>query len=447
MALEMISIGGYEEVGRNMSAIKIDNEIVVLDMGWDITKVLQLPPSIDWRIMKPQELIDRDIFPNDNILSKYKNNVIAIVCSHAHLDHITAIPKLAPNYPKAPIIGTPFTLEIVKGLAGDSNAKLANKFIPLMPDQTVEISKNVQIEFIYTTHSTLQCVMIAVHTPYGTVVYANDWKFDENPVIGPRTNIPRLRKLGRKNDIIALISCCLNVEKETRTYSENVVTDMLKDVMQGISNQENGIFCTTFSSQIGRLKTIIEISKKMGRTPIIFGSSMDKYIRAAEKCGLANLTSDAEVYARGESVKKKMREIMKKGKEKYLVIGTGHQGEPGSILDRIAKKELPYRFSRDDQIIFSSTIIPSPVNMANRAELESRLKHFKPRIFKDVHVSGHASKEEHRDLMKFLRPKNYIPCHGDVQKLANAISLAYDFDMKLGKEAHILQNGQRLALE
>lgn len=443
----MFSIGGYEEVGRNMSAIKVDDEIVILDMGWDLSKVLLMPPNIDWRAMSTRDLINLDVFPNDEILLRYRKNVKAIVCSHAHLDHISAIPKMAPGYPKAPVYGTPFTIEILKDLIKDNNERMPNKLIAVQPGETVEISRTIQIEFIYTTHSTMQCSMIAVHTPYGVVVYANDWKFDENPVLGPKTDYKRLRQLGKKGDVIGLISCCLNVEKEQRTYSENICTAMLNDVLLGINNTENGIICTTFASKIDRIKVIIDIAKKMGRTPVIFGSSMDKYINAAEKCKLVKITDQAEIYSKASSVKKKMAEIEKRGRSKYLLITTGHQGEPGSILDRISRKELPYKIKEGDQIIFSSSIIPSPINFSNRAEIETRLKRFQPRIFKDVHVSGHASKEEHRDLMKMLKPHNYIPCHGDVQKLSQAISLAYDFNMRLGKDAHVLQNGQRLSLD
>ncbi|PIN99758.1 ribonuclease J [archaeon CG10_big_fil_rev_8_21_14_0_10_43_11] len=447
MPVEIFSIGGYEEVGRNMTAVKVDDEIVILDMGWDLSKVLLLPKEKEWREMSVQELIEIQAFPDDEILIPYRKQVKAIVCSHAHLDHISAIPKMAPTYGKAPIIGAPFTLEVLKALIKDTNVKLPNQLLALKPGQTKKLTKSISIEFIYTTHSTVECSIVAVHTPYGVVVYANDWKFDEQPVLGPRTDTKRLKELGKSKDVLALVSCCLNVEKPTKTFSEVVVREMLRDILFGIENDGKGIVITTFASHISRIKTIVELSKKLGRKPVLFGSSMAKYMNAAEKVGIVNLKEDIELYARGPDVKKKMREIMKEGKHKYLLITTGHQGEPGAVLDRLSKKELPYKLSQGDQIIFSSNVIPSPVNISNVAELEQRLKRFHPRIFKDVHASGHASKEDHRDLMKMLRPKNYIPCHGPVDMLANAISLAYDFNMRLGKEAHILQNGQRLALE
>ncbi len=445
MSVEFYSVGGFEEVGRNMSAVKVDDEIVVLDMGWDLSKMLLLPRNKDWRNITTQELIERDVFPNDEQLLKQKSKVLAIIASHAHLDHISAIPRMAPPY-TCPIIGTPFTIEVIKTQLDTAIGPFSNKFIKLNAGSTYPLSDNITLEFVNITHSTLQCAIPVLHTPYGTVIYANDWKFDNTPIIGQKTDTKRIRKLGSSGDVLALISCCLNMEKQQKTYSESVVVDMLKDVLFNVDNTNNAIIATTFASNIGRLKTLIELSKKMGRTPILLGSSLYKYVKAAENCKLIKFTKDIDVIGSSLEVKKKLKEISDNGREEYLIITTGHQGEEDSVLDKMSHKELPFALMPGDQIIFSSNVIPSPVNVSNRAELENRLRRFKVRIFKDVHVSGHASKEDHRDMIAMVNPKNYIPCHGEVEKLANAISLAYDFNMKLGKDAHILQNGQVLPL-
>jgi ribonuclease J len=445
MPIELFSIGGYEESGRNMSAINVDGEIYILDMGWDLGKYLLLPPSTELKQLSTAELIDIDVFPDDEILMKYRTNVKAIILSHAHLDHISAVPRMAPPYAKAPIIGTPFTIEVLKAMIKDQVGRIPNKLIPLNPGSKYELSKNVTLEFVYVTHSTLQCVIVALHTPYGIILYANDWKFDNYPVVGQKTDVKRLKQMGGQG-VLGLISCCINVEKEQKTYSEIVVTDMLKDILFGVENSNNAIITTTFASKIDRIKTLVQFAERMGRKPVLMGSSMEKYMRAAEACKLVEVTSNAEVYARRSHVAKALREINRK-REDYLLIVTGHQGEHGSVLDRISRRETPFTVQKNDQILFCSSVIPAPVNRANRAELENRLRRFKPRIFKDVHVSGHGSKEDHRDLMKMVKPQNFIPCHGTVGMLANSISLAYDFDMKLGKDAHILQNSNRLPLE
>ncbi len=445
MPIELFTVGGYEESGRNMSAINVDGEIVILDMGWDIGKYLLLPQNMDMNQLSTKELIDKGVMPNDEMLLKYKSNVKAVVLSHAHLDHINAVPRIAPQYSNAIVLGSPYTIEILKGLIKDQVGRIPNRLVTMNAGSKYEISKNITIEFVYVTHSALQSVIIVVHTPYGAVVYANDWKFDNYPVIGQKTDTRRLKQLGNEG-VLALMSCCINVEKEAKTHSEIVVTDMLKDILFGVENDGNAIIATTFASKTDRIKTLVSFAERMGRKPILIGSSMERYTRAAEACGLVDLSSKVKMYSKGVDVKKALKEVNAKRGD-YMLIVTGHQGEPGAVLDRIARKETPFTIKKDDQIIFCSRTIPVPVNYANVAELENLLRRYKPRIFKEVHVSGHGSKEDHRDLMNMVKPKNFIPCHGSVDMLANSISLAYDFDMKLGKNAHILQNGMRIPLE
>ena len=273
MPIELFTVGGYEEAGRNMSAINVDGEIVILDMGWDLGKFLLLPPNTDMRQLTTAELIDKDVFPDDNFLIKYRTNVKAIILSHAHLDHISAVPRMAPPYKNAPVIGTPFTIEVLKTIIKDQVGRIPNRLLTLNPGSKYEISKNITLEFVYVTHSTLQCVIIALHTPYGIILYANDWKFDNYPVIGQKTDTKRLKQMGREG-VLGLMSCCLNVEKEQKTHSEIIVTDMLKDILFGVENENNAIIATTFASKIDRIKTLIQFAERMGRTPILLGSSM-----------------------------------------------------------------------------------------------------------------------------------------------------------------------------
>jgi ribonuclease J len=138
---------------------------------------------------------------------------------------------------------------------------------------------------------------------------------------------------------------------------------------------------------------------------------------------------------------------VQKNREKYLVIVTGHQGEPAAVLSRMCRSELPFNFEKDDEVIFACEVIPAPINAANRAHLEKQLRNQGVRIFKDVHVSGHASREDHRDLLNIVKPENYVPTHGGMEKLASAIDLAVEMGYKFGKNAHILQDGHTLELK
>ncbi|TFH02036.1 MAG: ribonuclease J [Candidatus Thorarchaeota archaeon] len=374
---------------------------------------------------------------------KYGRMVKAFAVSHAHLDHLAAIPAVAPQYGDVPIIATPFTVEVLSNLLRERKEKFNNKVIKLNAGSTYRVSKNIEIEFIYATHSTPQTVMIAVHTPVGTLLYANDFKFDEYPSLGRRTDYKRLRELA---PLKCLIVDTTRIAKESRTHSESLVKEMLKDVLMWTENKENLIVVTTFASHISRINTIVDIARDMKREPVILGRSMTNYILAAERCGVADISSKAQVWGYKGPMMKILRKI-KRDRGKYLLIVTGHQGEPNAVLSKMARSELPFDFKHDDEIVFACEVIPAPVNAANRAHLEKQLKSHGVRIFKDIHVSGHASREDHRDFINILKPETYIPTHGGMDKLGSAIDLAVEMGYKFGENAILLQDGQTLEVK
>lgn len=442
MSVEVVAVGGYEEVGKNCTAVNVGGDWVVLDLGLDIDKLLQLPDGKVLDDLSVKELISAGVVPDVLVLRSVRNRVKAVVISHAHLDHVGAVPFLASFFPNAVIIGTPFTIGVLRSLS--KGKKFNNRIVPLSPGEVFELSSKVSVELVHVTHSTLQSAVVVLHTSEGAVVYANDWKFDNHPVIGGRTDVARLRALGREG-VLVLISCALNMDVEGRTYSESVVVDMLSDTLLGEAVEHEGaIIATTFASHIARVKSLVGFAHKLGRTPVILGSSLHKYVGVAEELGLVDFSSSC-VFWGGRGLKKSFRSV--KDKRDYFFVVTGHQGEKGSVLDKWSRGEFPLVLDSRDEVIFCSKVIPSPINMANRASLVRCLKKFNVRLHKDVHVSGHASKEDQRDLIRMLRPKNFIPAHGTVEILANAISLAYDFDMRLGKEVHLLQNKRSVVLE
>lgn len=445
MTVEFCAIGGYSEVGMNMCAVKVNDEVILCDMGFYLPEVVRLQ---DEEIVKTnltrEELIHLHVVPNDGVIKDWKTQVRAIVLPHCHLDHIGAVPYLAEQY-DCPIYGSPYTIEVLKSILKDEGVKLKNKLRILNGNDTVKLTENITLEFLSIPHSTPQTMLAALHTPEGVILYGNDFKFDNNPTLGQKPNYARLKELGEKG-VKLLIVDALYAHEEMKTPSELVAKEMLKDVMLGIENTENLVIVTTFASHIARLKSIIEFGNKMGRKIVILGRSMNKYITAAENIGLVYFSKEAEIAKYGDQVKKKLREIAK-NPGKYLIICTGHQGEPRSILMRIATKELPYEFRQGDQVIFACKVIPAPINIANRAAMEVKLKQKGVRLFKDIHTSGHLAREDHHDLIDLLKPQHIIPAQGDITILNSLADLAEEIGYVRGKDVHVLKNGDSLLLE
>jgi ribonuclease J len=203
---------------------------------------------------------------------------------------------------------------------------------------------------------------------------------------------------------------------------------------------------TTFSSHIARLKSIVDCGKMLNRKIIFLGRSLNRYVGAAERLNLAPFIKDITLVSYKHQLEKALKKVSSNRKE-YMIVCTGHQGEPGSILDRLVHGKLPYNFNSSDHVIFSSSVIPSPINVANREQLEKRLKSKGVRIFTDVHVSGHCCREDLRDFIEMLQPKNIIPAHAELKKLTALAELATELGYKLGKDVHLLQDGQILNLD
>jgi len=240
-----------------------------------------------------------------------------------------------------------------------------------------------------------------------------------------------------------LIMNCLYAPEKKKCPSESVARQMLKDIMLGTNSRGKAMFVTTFSSHIARLKSIIELGKKLNRKIVFLGRSLDKYISAAEKISLVNFSQDIIQEKYTDKVIKRLRQIQKSGKDRYLVVCTGHQGEPRAILSKIARGELPFTFGDGDMVIFSCAVIPVEVNIKNREKLEAALSKDNVRIFKDVHVSGHGHLEDHRELLEMVKPENIIPVHAGPEKAEIIKELA----AKMGyKNTFVMEDGKRIKL-
>lgn len=384
--MKIHTIGGYNEVGKNMTALEVKDDVIVFDSGLFLPAIV----GVTEREKIPTEKGMRAIgaLPDDLYLKRkgLQDKVRALLISHAHLDHVGALQYNAHKY-NAPILGTPFTMEVLKILAQDSNNAIKNKIIPVRPNASYNIKgkKDYKVEFINMTHSTIQSAIIAVHTPEGIILYANDYKLDNSPVFGDKPNYKRLKELS-KIGVKALVVDCLYAPDDRKTPSEKIAKGLLEDVLFTTDNRNSGIIITTFSSHIARLKSITEFGKKLNREMIFLGRSLNKYVTAATNVGKCPFRNQIKIFTFRRQLEKALR-MINKNKKKYVIVCTGHQGEPGSILDRFSRKQLPLNLQSDDHIIFSSKTIPTPVNELSREQLEKRLKKFKVRIFDNVHVS------------------------------------------------------------
>ncbi len=440
------AVGGYNEVGKNMTALETSDDVILFDSGLFLPAIV----GVEEREKIPTEKGMRALgaLPDDPYIEekRLREKVRALLISHAHLDHVGALPFNSYRY-RAPVVGTPFTTEVLKVLLQDSNQSIRNRIVSINPNNSYQIRgrKNYQVEFLNMTHSTIQATTPAVHTPEGIVLYANDFKLDNAPTFGEKPNYKRLKELG-KSGVKALIVDALYAPDDRKTPSEKIAKGLLEDVFFSTDNRNAGMIVTTFSSHIARLKTITELGSKLHRQVVFVGRSLNKYLTAAKNIGKAPFMKGLQILSYRKQLENTLRKI-NKNKSRYLIVCTGHQGEPGSVLDRIARNQLPLKLSSNDQVIFSSKTIPTPINETNRFDLEKRLKRQGVRIFDNVHVSGHGGREDIRDLIRLVNPEHIIPSHGDLKKQSAAAALAQEMGYKLNKNVHLMENGHFVTIK
>jgi len=347
----------------------------------------------------------------------------------------------------APIYGTPFTIQVLDSLLRDNDIVLRNKIHAIKPNTTFFVqgkNQKYKIDFINITHSTAQCLMIAIHTPKGAILYAPDFKLDDTPVFGLKSNYKRLKEIS-KEGIIAFLCDSLYAPHDGKTPSEKIARALLEETLLTIQNRNAGMIVTTFSSHIARLKSIVEFGKKLNREVVFLGRSLNKYSSAAKNAGIAPFLNDIRISKYRRQVEKTLHKVERRRKD-YMIVCTGHQGEPGSILERLSRHQLPFKLNQNDNIVFSSSVIPTPVNQEQFAKMEGRLKKSKPRIFRDVHVSGHPKREDLRDIMQIINPQHVIPAHAGIDKTKYMADLVGEMGYKLGKQCHLMQDGGVLEL-
>jgi ribonuclease J len=442
MTVNMYCLGGVDEAGRNMMAFEVDDEIVICDMGLQLSNLVLYNDEVDK--MGMEELVEKNIIADPKLLMEKKDKVVAIVVSHAHLDHVGAVQYMAQLFPQAPIYGTPFTIEVLKVLMKSQRTvsePLKNKFIKVNVNSTFTTPKGMDIELINVTHSIPQTAIVAMHSKEGVIMYANDFKFDNRPALGQRTNYERLREVNELG-IKLLVVDSVRSNLKRKTLSEIVVKEMLRDIFieTDIVNTQ-AVVITTFASHITRLKSIMELTSELGRKLIFMGRSIAKYTKAAKNAGIIDFREKDVIICETPAEVNKWMDIVNKNKRDYIIVCTGHQGEENAVMSKIAEGRTPFELKEDDKVIFSSEVIPTQVNIEARQILDAKLESYRCKIFKDIHVSGHASREDHRDLLSMIKPKHIVPVHGHVRLKEGMIELAEELGYEQDKNLWVVPDG------
>ena len=390
--LRVMCLGGLMEIGKNMTVIEYENDIVVVDCG------LAFPD---------EEMLGVDlVIPDVSYLQQNKDRVRGIFITHGHEDHIGAIPYVLAQL-RVPIYGTKLSLGIIEG-------KLEEHMLPFRPDLcTVEAGETVpagemRVEFIHVNHSIADACALAIHTPLGVVYHSGDFKLDVSPIDGQIMDLMRIGELGKEG--VKLLLCeSTNAERAGFTPSERTVGSSLERIF--LQYEDRRLIIATFSSNVHRVQQIINASHRHGRKVAVLGRSMINVIGAASELGYMDLPDGVLI---------DVSEIKRYKPEQITLITTGSQGEPMSALYRIAFSEhRDVKLSSGDVVVLSAHAIPGNEKLIGKivnALVQGGVKVVNDSV-EDVHVSGHACREEIKLLMALLRPEYYMPIHGEARHL------------------------------
>ena len=412
-----IPLGGLGEFGMNMLALRSGDDIIVIDAG------LMFPE---------QELLGVDIvIPDITYLKQNKRMVRAIVLTHAHEDHIGAIPYILRDL-NVPIYGTQFTLALVRkrleehGLLDDATLR------EVAPGQIIRIEP-FQIEFLHVTHSTIDCVALAIRTPVGVIIHTGDFKIDPTPVDGKPFDLHAFARYGQEG-VLALFSDSTNVERPGFTPSERAVVVRLEELFRAAPEK---VVVSCFSSSIHRIQQVIDIARVVGRKIGIVGRSMVNNIEIAHGLGKLRIPDGSVV---------RPQDIRSFDPKKLVVIASGTQAEPMSALSRIAvDNHRLLSIAQNDTVILSARLIPG-----NEKAIFRMIDHlFRRRVLvyyeggraAPIHVSGHASQEEMKILLQLVRPKYFVPVHGEYRQLFRHAALAEQVGAVSG-QIFLMESGQ-----
>ena len=413
-------LGGSGEIGMNMNLFaygKADNQKwLIVDIG--VTFADDTLPGIDL------------IYPDPGFILDKKEDLLGIILTHAHEDHIGAIAHIWPQL-KCNVFATKFTSVLIKEKFKEKKIEIGNSLKVVDLNGTITLGP-FNIEFVTLTHSILEPNGLSITTPVGTILHTGDWKCDPNPLIGNTINEKKLRQIGDRG-VLAMICDSTNVFSPGRAGSELDVRGSLLKIMK---NKNKRIIVTSFASNVARMETIFYCAEKIGRQISLVGRSMHRIFKAARQCGyLKNVADPVDP-----------RDVKNISREKIVYLCTGSQGEFMGAMMRIANYVHPDVFIEEgDTVIFSSKIIPGNEKklyklhnqlIKNRIEVISEENEF-------VHVSGHPNREDLKDMYNWVKPKSIIPVHGEHRHMVEHINFAKEMQVPYAVQ---VENGDMVQL-
>lgn len=417
--LKVIPLGGLEEIGKNMTVFEYGENIIVVDCG------VAFPED---------EMLGIDlVIPDVTYLEKNLSKVRGIIVTHGHEDHIGALPYVLNRIP-VPVYGTDLTLALIENKLMEHQMLNKADLRVIRAGQTIQLGA-FKVEFIRSTHSIADSVALAIHTPVGVVLHTSDFKIDHTPIEGEPIDLARIAELGKKG-VLLLMADSTNVERPGYTMSERTVGETLDTVFKDARSR---IIVATFASNIHRIQQIVNSAMKFNRKVALNGRSMINVVKTAMKLGYLNIPQDVLI---------DIDKIQKLPRNQIVMITTGSQGEPMSALSRIASNShRKVSIEKGDLVIISASPIPGNEKYISRV-INDLFKQGADVIYEalvEVHVSGHARQEELKIIHRLVRPKFFMPVHGEYRHLKQHANLAQSLGMP-EDNIFLMENGQVLEL-
>jgi len=411
--LKIIPLGGLYEVGKNITVIEYEDDIIVIDCGM---------------IFPEDEMLGIDVvIPDVTYLIKNKERIRGILLTHGHEDHIGALPYVLKKI-NTPVYGAKLTLGLVENKLKEHNISNATLNV-IKPSQSIKLGQ-FEIEFIRTTHSIPDSLAIAIHTPVGTIVHTGDFKVDFTPINGEPMDFRKFAALGQKG-VLVLLADSTNVERPGYTMSEKTVGDTFNDIF---ITAKQRIIVATFASNIHRVQQIVNAAVLFDRKVVVSGRSMVNVVKVATDLGYLDVPEGTLI---------DINDMNRYPDNKIVVITTGSQGEPMSALARLASSDhRKMELIPGDLVIISAS--PIPGNEKTVSKVINLLSKKGAKVIyealADVHVSGHACQEELKLIHTLLKPKYFIPVHGEFRHLKQHASLAHELGVPK-ENIFIAENG------
>ncbi|HWB84029.1 MAG TPA: ribonuclease J [Bryobacteraceae bacterium] len=420
--LQVIPLGGLGEFGMNMTAIRYGDDIIVVDSG------MMFPEA---------ELLGVDlVMPDLSFLKENETFVRALVLTHGHEDHIGAVPYFLSEI-DVPVYGTDFTLALVDRRLEEYELEREPRFIRVKPRQTIDVGP-FKIEFIHVTHSIVSAVALAITTPLGVIIHTGDFKVDPTPTDNELFDLHTLADYGKRG-VLLLLSDSTNSDRAGYTESERAVRPRMEDIF---NRADRRVVLSCFSSSIHRIQLILDLSREFGRRVAVIGRSMVSVTEIAHSLGLLDIP---------DGILLRPQDAMELPPNKVTVLISGTQGEPMSALARAAVDNHKHvSVEHGDTVVLSSRIIPG-----NEKSIFRMIDHMARRgadviygsMNPPVHVSGHASVEELKLVLNLVRPRYFMPVHGEFRQLSKHARLAEHLRYAGLQDTFILESGNILEID